>query len=670
MPASLDRQLEDAALERLRQRENPFATYVATLDEDLRYDVPEILEGQRRDINGVIDLFREGNRASQVVPILGDPGTGKTHLLASLKREMDNDRQLFLVSEGFPKERDPADFFLWQIVSLLLARKRTSIQILNGLSNRVTARLLGETLRRMPPGARLDLVPSDGFLSGLGRKLGVSAAVDEPLKRVQELLDVCETDRFLDALPVFWDIGGSAQQVFDAVSRHLHATESSDADGYLRRTIYGCMVSVVVLNRPEGLTEFLTGGFNESPEFVEGAGDLTKRLLRVLLEIFATFQLPVVVAFDQLEDFLRAGAADVEKELKLNFCRGLVTLTNAVPSLCILLFAERGLWNDVLVGLDQFSQDRLYKEIGLPGRPSQREISLPDRFNLKEITAIVRTRVHPALGDFDKKLELPASFPFDQKLLSGVLDQTSLRGCLQQLCKSYAELVFSENGKGKGGPSPREIHEYLSVCWNQLRVRAEGKLEDLSAADIPAIAHALKVWLDFWTEEHLTEPLPWIKNDVLQRGHELFGHVNIVRTRPRAAGLGIGFWLAEGKHRPNDLAAKLGFLTIKPAVIRRMVILRRDGTDALGGVSAEHFKKAENKGHDVRVESLLDEDLATILGFPVWLKAATAFVQPLTDVQREAGNDALKDIVRERTSALMAKVCKWLGDDKSEESPS
>ena len=54
MPASLDQQRENAALERLRERENPFANSVATPDGELRYNVPGLLEEQRCAITEII----------------------------------------------------------------------------------------------------------------------------------------------------------------------------------------------------------------------------------------------------------------------------------------------------------------------------------------------------------------------------------------------------------------------------------------------------------------------------------------------------------------------------------------------------------------------------------------------------------------------------------------
>src|SRR5207249_2686741 len=161
------------------------------------------------------------------------------------------------------------------------------------LSTRLTARLLSETLRRLSPGGRMLLIPPSGFWDGLGRKLGASTL---PLQKVQDLVDVCETERFAEVLPHFWEQGFNAERVYRAVWDYLERNEPQDADGFLRRMIYCGMARTVMLGSHEELEDFLTGSFRESPEYVVGAGDLTKRLLRVLLEVFAAFHVPVVVA--------------------------------------------------------------------------------------------------------------------------------------------------------------------------------------------------------------------------------------------------------------------------------------------------------------------------------------------------------------------------------------
>jgi hypothetical protein len=667
MPASLEhQQLEESAIAHLRGAENPFASSVATLEDGPLYDVPELLAEQRADIKAFINLYRQANRASQVVPIIGDRGSGKTHLLGSLRRDLDNDQQLLVVSEGFPKGRDAADFFLWQIVSRLRGHKKSSTPVLARLCERVTARLLGETLRRLSPGRRLQLTEANGFWQGLGRKLGIAGVVDPSLQIVEQLLEVSESNRLADRLSAFWDIGVRRDQVLRAIHEHLWSSESSDADGYLRKMIYSGMVNATLLHRQDDLEDFLTDGFRGVPEHVAGAGDLTKRLLRVLLEVFAAFHTPVVVAFDQLEDFLRSGSAEEQKELRDNFTLGLVALTNSVPNLCFLLFAERGLWNEVLQRLDPFSADRLYRDISIPGKPNQRAIHLPDHLNANALIALVQARTRPCLMGFDQANLLPPGFPFTEAHLATVQREATARNCLKQLGEIYSKVVYS---KAEDGPTSAEIHENLMHSWDHHLGNVTGPIENQSTADIPTLTDNLKGLLDYWVDRQLASSIPWACNDVLQHGHDLFGYLNVLRTRSGLPGLGIGFWLGERASRPTDLDAKIAFFNGKSPAICRLVVLRRDGEGALTGASADTFNRARKKGRDVRIEELLDNDLAVVWCFPLWLKAANAYIQSLPDKKQEVGREALNDITRERTRSLFDKISKWLADAEEEEAP-
>ena len=430
--------------------------------------------------------------------------------------------------------------------------------------------------------------------------------------------------------------------------------------------IYSGMVNATMLGRQDDLEEFLTDGFRQVPEHVAEAGDLTKRLLRVLLEVFATLNTPVVVAFDQLEDFLRSGSPQEQSELRQNFALGLVALTNAVPNLCVLLFAERGFWNDVVQRLDAFSVDRLHRDISIPGKPNQRAINLPGQLRMHELTALIKARIRPWLKEFEQAELLPPAFPFSEAQLAAVQRESTTRICLKQLGDIYSKIVYS---RPEESPSSAEIHESLVRSWDHQRSTGAAQIESQSTADIPTLADNLKLWLDYWADKHLANPIPWACNDVLQHGHDLFGHLNVLRTRSGLPGLGIGFWLGERASRPTDLDAKLAFFNGKSPAICRLVVLRRDGEGALTGASADTFNKARKKGRDVRIEELLDNDLAIVWCFPQWLKAANAYIQSLPDGKQEIGREALNDIARERTRSLFDKIGKWLAGPEEEEAP-
>jgi len=671
MPTSPEPEYQLAAIERLRQAENPFILYVASGAEDdecQRFDVPAFLAQQRADIESIIDLYRlKPDRVSHVFPIVGDAGTGKTHLLGTLRRDLNAARQLFIVADSFPGQQEPTDFFLWQVVGSLLARSGPGAQMLTHLSRRLTSRLLVEAVRRLDPSARLGLIPPQGYWDGLGRRLGLRSVVDAVLRKIDDLLETCDGAKLLDLPGVCHGAGLPLDLACQTIEEHLEKSEALDANGWLRRRLFAGFARLALQGDREDLEDFLTNGFTEAPGHVAGTGSLTKKLLTVLLEAFGAINVPVILAFDQLEDFLRSGSMELEKERKQNFCRGLVALVNGVPGLCILLFAERGLWNEVLGSLDRYLTDRLARPFSLPGQGPRERIDLPDRITRSDLVALIRARVQPTLGDLEGKDPLPDIFPFAETDLDHLVEQTSLRGCLQQLSKRYGErltpaappvIVSPVGGAGPDDAFPGELHERWTQRWYYHRSRALARIraDEISAADIPAVAEAVQVWLDYLTEHSLAGPAQWAKAEVRQHGHELFGYVNLLRFEgPRSAGLGIGAWLAEGKHRPKDLEAKLAFFEIKPAVLRNLVLLRRDGQEAVSGVSKDLFEAAIGKGKDIRVESLSDGDLAVILALPQWLKAIGPDLEPAG----LAGREVVNAIVQERTGALLERLQSW-----------
>src|SRR5438105_6169462 len=98
-----DRTLAEEAVAWLRKSGNPFRNYFARNPDDevcARYHVAELFAREREQLLGVVDLYRyDPSTHSEVVPVLGNKGAGKTHLLHSIKHGSDNAWQL-LVTPG------------------------------------------------------------------------------------------------------------------------------------------------------------------------------------------------------------------------------------------------------------------------------------------------------------------------------------------------------------------------------------------------------------------------------------------------------------------------------------------------------------------------------------------------------------------------------------------
>src|SRR5262249_50370305 len=115
-----DRPLTDRALEALRQAGNPFRNYFARNPDDevgSRFHVPELYAHERKLILGVVDLFRASpSMHSEMVPVLGNKGAGKTHLLHSIKHGNEGAWQLLVTPGTFQKDTDFLEYLLFQVI--------------------------------------------------------------------------------------------------------------------------------------------------------------------------------------------------------------------------------------------------------------------------------------------------------------------------------------------------------------------------------------------------------------------------------------------------------------------------------------------------------------------------------------------------------------------------
>src|SRR6185369_1110570 len=125
------------------------------------------------------------------------------------------------------------------------------------------------------------------------------------------------------------------------------------------------------------LANFLTFGFAELEFRVRPSRqDLVLALFKVLMEVFLSLKIPVVVAFDQLEDLLLSRRSDDGHRIAEAFFAGIVQAMHQIDGLCFLTFAERGLWNRFVPSLDGYIQDRLNNPVHVPRHGTIKAIRL------------------------------------------------------------------------------------------------------------------------------------------------------------------------------------------------------------------------------------------------------------------------------------------------------
>ena len=111
-------------MEVLRRAGNPFRNYFARNPDDevcARYHVPELYAQERQQLLGVVDLYRyDPTTHSEVVPVLGNKGAGKTHLLHSIKHGRESGWQLLVAPGTYQKDSDFLEYLLFQVIDTLL----------------------------------------------------------------------------------------------------------------------------------------------------------------------------------------------------------------------------------------------------------------------------------------------------------------------------------------------------------------------------------------------------------------------------------------------------------------------------------------------------------------------------------------------------------------------
>src|SRR5262249_23861183 len=108
----------------LKRAGNPFRNYFARNPDDevcARYPVPATFAAELDLLHAIIDLYRYDPMAhSEVVPVLGNKGAGKTHLLHSIKHGAGGQWQLLVTPGVYQKDSEFLEYLLFQIIDTLL----------------------------------------------------------------------------------------------------------------------------------------------------------------------------------------------------------------------------------------------------------------------------------------------------------------------------------------------------------------------------------------------------------------------------------------------------------------------------------------------------------------------------------------------------------------------
>ncbi len=672
--------LRDRALEILKHEGNPFRNYFARNPDDdvcAKFHVSDLFSLQRAQLLGAVELYRaQPTLHSELIPILGNKGAGKTHLLYSIKHGTEAGWQMLVTPGTFQKGTDFLEYLLFQVIDTLLGGgKQKGRRPLEVLSVELGRRLFLRSLNASTREEQLDLFPAPGLVRWT-RALGLGAG--QAAEKTQWLIDNLsrssfDNHGFAQMRKLCAETNLEGEKACEMIWKHLDRTEPHNTAGLMRRHLYHGFARAAILGDEGELASFLTYGFAEIDYKVKPSRqDLVLALFRVLMEVFQSLKVPLVIAFDQLEDLLLARREDDGHRTAEAFFAGIVQTMHQVDGICFLVFAERGLWNRFVPSLDGYIQDRLNNPIHLPGHGTVKSLRL-EAPPVDLVKRVVEARIRPSLVGLADRAELSPFFPFSEEQVTQMAaTEPTLRDMLQQYRLLFDHLVFGEAERASyeteavtvpAVPSrlpatedetPIRVKSVVIVetpaeesseevptlqpaapstglpdIWNfeieaaRAKLEPEGSLTGATRELQAGLGHFLKT-----CHEHGVKVGPWRLQHVVPEwpfgDHPTYGVITIahwVCKDGQPWKVGIGLFLGRGPGKPKDLEIKLAALEATPTVIDHLILLRPDDDLALTGKSKAVWQDAQRRGLHARLEPVAAKDFAVLYGFPRWMTA-------------------------------------------------
>jgi hypothetical protein len=715
MPAAATvslRPLPERALEVLRRAGNPFRNYFARNPDDevcARYHVAELFAREREQLLGVVDLYRYAPAThSEVVPVLGNKGSGKTHLLHSIKHGPEGAWQLLVTPGTYQRDTDFLEYLLFQVIDTLLGGgKQKNVRPLEFVGEAVSRDLLRAALGGMAPAERLELFPVPG-LGRWARRLGLGGS--QAQERTQWLIDTLGRPM---AAPVAGSLrraceeaGIDANRAYELITARVESTEAHNTAGLMRRQILQGFAKAALLGDEADIASFLTYGFAELEFQVRPSRqDLVLALFKAMMGVLHELHVPVVVAFDQLEDLLLARRSDDVHRTAEAFFAGIVQAMHHLEGISFLVFAERGLWNRFVPSLDGYIQDRLNNPIHLPEHGTLKALRLEAPAPAL-VRRVVEARLKPALESLPDFADLPPLYPFTADQVERVArTEPTLRDMLQQFRHLFDLVVYGPGVEERARPEttpeaisdavlatlpedeeapvnrlaeveplpavkslvvvetpaepPAPAKPSLGDLWEQELRSARRKLEPEGA--LTGATRELQAGLGAFLQiclEHGVKVGPWRLQHVVPEWsfgeHPTYGVIGIVHWTTRGGQpwkLGVGLFLGRGSAKPRDLGTKLNALEVEPAVIDHLILLRPEDDLGLSGKSKSLWQEAEKRGRHTRLEPVSLDAFAALYAFPRLVAALTESLpegQPLPN---------LADLLQEKCEKLLEQVC-------------
>jgi hypothetical protein len=667
---------EEQAVRFLRGEDNPFDAFVVPdkpAHEFSDCHVSEVHGSQFEQICRAIDKYRCPDyrlrrqlHETRVLVVRGIRGSGKTHLLHVLRQRDTPAPEIWVC----PRHYDPAfpfaEYLLTELVRTLLSSEEAEAPArLRWSARQLTCRLVGEAIASLSPPEWLEWSqPPRGQRLFSPRFPCRWAAWDSLLDDLAvspaPLAEVCQRH------------GLSSTAAWALVLRHVERTESgTGAAVRMRREVLLAFAELALRNTSDRLASLLEQDFAQPGASLPPArADVVTLLLQTLTETLAAAGVPVIVALDNMERLL-APRGPVDNQAAQAFFNGLAHTVDQTRGLLLVLFVERGLWNEFGSTITSFAEHRLRQGVRIRdyGCVWDLELTPPTP---EQIDQVVRRRMAPLLARAPHGDQLPPCFPFAPQEVRKIatMGVDVLRTALLRLRDRYDQLVLpdgqclqpaveSEPVSPPSGTAAQEPYQAVDALRRTWEDAAASGRRRLAMSRRTSLAQELHTGLGRWLEELIGQEVRgWrliaVRSAVTFGDHPAFGSVTLAtwqHLQGQSKRVALGPILGEGRSMPKDLEVKLSVLDQRPPLADHLAVL---WPVAQGGIETKQLPAATRQiwdtsaaGRPVSLCPLPLGDFAWLLGFPEWL-TQHAVSAP--------ASESLFPFVLERTSYLLADL--------------
>lgn len=674
-----DQSLEEQAKGLLRARGNPFellaSPHRATAGfADLH--APEIHRLPREQLLAAIDTYRVPEYhdfarlpSTRVITVLGERGSGKTHLLQALIARADNRVQLVVRPSTLEQSLGFEEYLLAQIrIALGESDEFHGQAPLDLIAQSLTRRLLLQALRQLSPIQQLFALHPDTTLPT--RLLWGGA--EQSIRRWGHLLaKLADPTADAELRSIVLGQGLDPKQAVRLVEAHLRRLEASTSPlQVVRRGLYAALVRRVLLNDREILPQYLREDYLHAGGPGSTRSELVRPLLQVLVEACALCRIPIVFAFDNFERlFSPMGSYDSETAQK--FFRNVAQVVDLPLGTLFLLFFEHGLFDaQGAPQIDDFVRGRIEQGVQLPNRESVSAVRLqaPD---VEDLTCLIHGRVQRLLSDLPGASQLRRSFPFAERFPAQLAGSgVTLRNILIGLRDAYYQLLrpaalatplavptepaASQPASTEAQPNWTERFESI---WRRATDASRRGVQEAAYQEyhegLGVLLQALGgTIIEGWSIQRLLPVDP-------VGDHPTYGLVTRIDLRradgasvdgPKELKVGVGFLLAARRGTLVDLRAKFDYFRKYERGARLVILWPNDAAgdllDSMSDGTLAVWEENRRSHHKTQLRRIAERDLRYLL-------CLRLLPRYLSELPEQPPGDLLAEFLRSRLSTLL-----------------